>query len=299
MPVDPECGGDRIGGTGLGRLSVDPDADGRGLDVLVAPVSNACHVDAPFFLRGPQHRPISQPTTLHTIGGNDIGAQLSSAASSPARTDKIRGEGRFELNLGHILDAAGFPQEDTLVIRHTYKEDGLRAPDALTPEGVRDYTRGQLVRPGKFPAEPPRWWVVFVADVGRRARLYTVYDNAGEVAAERTPVDRFYDLRGTDVLGGLQGRLLIEWTKDTINWAKSGARAWSLPVLEVAGARRADLPNGEVGSRVPFWASMITSGRSVRGMGPVTSGGAPLRHERPADRDPLRPMGSSDTEFGS
>lgn len=146
----------------------------------------------------------------------------------------MRGGGSFTLTLGHILDAAGFPQEDTLVIRHTYKEDGLRAPEALTPELVRTYTRGQLVRPGKFPADPPRWWVVFVAEPGRRARLYTVYDNAGEVAAERTPIDRFYDIHEANTLVGLQGRLLIEWTKDTINWTKSGTTAWSLPILELA-----------------------------------------------------------------
>lgn len=148
----------------------------------------------------------------------------------------------FELTLGHILDAARIAPEDVLVIRHTYKEDGLRNVGSLTPDAVQTYTRGQLVKPGKFPQNPPRWWLVFMAESGRRSRPYTVYENAGEVAAERTAIDRFYDLRETDVLTSLRRRLLIEWTKDTINWAKLGPRAWSLPVLEIADPTVVEFP---------------------------------------------------------
>lgn len=136
--------------------------------------------------------------------------------------------------LAHVLEAASIPLEQTLIIRHTYNKDGLRSVRELTPELVRSYTRGQLREGGKFPADPPRWWVVFVKEPACKARLYTVYDNAGEIAAERTPVDRFYDLRDTDLLRKLRGKLLIQWTNDPINWAKSGATAWSFPVLEIA-----------------------------------------------------------------
>ncbi|WP_313025343.1 GIY-YIG nuclease family protein [Mobilicoccus sp.] len=148
----------------------------------------------------------------------------------------------FELTLGHVLDAAQISPDDVLVIRHTYKEDGLRNAGALTPEVMRIYTRGQLVKPGKFPQNPPCWWVVFMAESGRRSRLFTVYENAGEVEAERTAVDRFYDLRETNLLDSLRRRLLVEWTKDTINWAKTGPRAWPLPVLEIADPSVVEFP---------------------------------------------------------
>lgn len=42
--------------------------------------------------------------------------------------------------------------EDVLVIRHAYKADGLRSAADVTPDAVRAYTRGQLLKGGKFPA---------------------------------------------------------------------------------------------------------------------------------------------------
>lgn len=133
--------------------------------------------------------------------------------------------------LGDVLTGAQLRPDDVLVIRHTEKKDGLRDFNAVTPDQVRRYTRGQLLKRGKFPADPPRWWLVFLAEPGLRARLYTVYDNAGEARAERTAIDRFYDLRDTGILAELRGRLVIQWTRDAINWAKRGPVAWSLPVV--------------------------------------------------------------------
>jgi len=138
--------------------------------------------------------------------------------------------------LGEILEDADFVPEDVLVIRHAYKADGLRSAADVTPDTVRDYTRGQLLTGGKFPADPPRWWIVFIPDTGNRARLYTVYENHGELETERTDVDRFYDLRETDILADQRDHLVIEWGKDPINWVKSGYKAWTMPVVE-AGAQ--------------------------------------------------------------
>lgn len=133
--------------------------------------------------------------------------------------------------LGQVLEDADFVPEDILVIRHAYKADGLRSAADVTPDAVRDYTRGQLITGGKFPGDPPRWWLVFTPEPGNRGRLYTVYENAGEVAAERTDIDRFYDLRETDILVGLHDRLVVEWGRDPINWVKNGLKAWMLPVV--------------------------------------------------------------------
>jgi len=83
---------------------------------------------------------------------------------------------------------------------------------------------------------------VFIGGAGRPCRLYTVYENAGELREERTDVERSYDLRETDLLVGLRRRLLIEWTKDTVNWVKSGARARTLPVLEIPDPTVVEFP---------------------------------------------------------
>ena len=61
----------------------------------------------------------------------------------------------FTLTLGDVLHAAGIEPDDALVIRHTYKPDGLASPADATPEAVLAYTRVQHLRPGKIPAVRP------------------------------------------------------------------------------------------------------------------------------------------------
>jgi len=63
----------------------------------------------------------------------------------------------FTLTLGDVLHAGGIEATDVLVIRHTYKPDGLTSPADATPEAVLAYTRVQHLQPGKIPAVPPRW----------------------------------------------------------------------------------------------------------------------------------------------
>lgn len=78
---------------------------------------------------------------------------------------------------------------------------------------------------------------MFLAEPHLRCRLYTVYENAGEVWSERTAIDRCYDIRETGLLADQRGRLVVEWTRDAINWAKSGDKAWWLPVVGSAPLR--------------------------------------------------------------
>lgn len=147
---------------------------------------------------------------------------------------------QWRLRFGDVLRATGTDAEEVLVLRHTYRPDGLQAP--TNPERVLAYTRSQYIEPRKFPAIPPRWWCVFMAEPGLRSRLECVYENHGEVAAERTATNRFFDLRPSDLLSSMWGRLVIEWSRDPVNWAKSGPRAATFPVVEVADAQLEEFP---------------------------------------------------------
>lgn len=99
------------------------------------------------------------------------------------------------LTLGHVLAAIGAQQDppigldDMRVIRHSFntgEESGLRGPEDLTGDRVGQYTRLQGASPRQFPAEPEQFWVVLVADGKRRSRLWGVFENHGEITAERT-----------------------------------------------------------------------------------------------------------------
>ncbi|WP_227589814.1 GIY-YIG nuclease family protein [Demequina pelophila] len=145
------------------------------------------------------------------------------------------------LTLGDILGAAGLDEADSaLVIRHTFKEEGLQTPSDATPEGVLEYTRRQWVATLKFPKDPPRWWLVFLADGRRRSRFYRAYENRGET--HRDHEYRWFDLGEADLLGSLAGRLVIDWSKDTINWAKRGSRAEGFPVIEISDPETVPFP---------------------------------------------------------
>lgn len=151
-------------------------------------------------------------------------------------------ESRFVLNLGHVLSAAEVDPANVLVIRHTFKPDGLGSRAESTPERVLAYTREQLLRPGKIPAEPPRWWLIFFAESGRRCRLFTIYDNQGEAVEERTDSRRYFRLQETGLLETLKGRLLIEWSNDPVNWAKRGPIGAHFPIIEIADPQLVDFP---------------------------------------------------------
>ncbi len=154
----------------------------------------------------------------------------------------------FDLTLSHLLTAAGIEDnEAVLLVRHAYKPDGLRGPADMTLNKVLAYTREQN-RTGKFPANPPSLWLTFVADGGRRSRFVTAYDNLGVVDApdhipwKRAQAHRWFDLRQSELLKSLRDRLVIEWTSDTINWAKSGRRAEAMRVVEIADPEAVAFP---------------------------------------------------------
>lgn len=141
-----------------------------------------------------------------------------------------------ELNLGHILAAAGVANaDDVLVIRHTYKTlEGIRTSAEATPANLLAYTRHQDLGSSKIPQQPAGTWLVFMADGARRSRFACAYENRGESLGERTADFRFFDLHESELLASLRNRLVIDWPKDTINWAKRGASAASFPLVEVA-----------------------------------------------------------------
>lgn len=163
-----------------------------------------------------------------TVNGPDFVGRLPAALQDAA--------GHLgALHLMHILLATGVDPADVVIIRHTFNKDGLRTPSDVTPERVLEYTRQQGVERGhKLGVVPAGTWLVFISDGARRSRFYVAYDNLGEASKERTDRSRFFDLRESDLLRSLRGRLVIEWTPDTINWVKKATAAANLPVVEIA-----------------------------------------------------------------
>lgn len=119
-----------------------------------------------------------------------------------------------------------------IVIRHTFNADGLATAADITPEKVLAYTRVQGID-NKLGKTPPYIWLNFITDGGRRSRFFTTYENHGEVHEERTSDHRAFDLRPSTLLSALTNRLVIEWSKDAVNWAKRADRS-NFPVIEIA-----------------------------------------------------------------
>lgn len=141
-----------------------------------------------------------------------------------------------------MFRAAGLAPEDVVVIRHTLSRDGLRTTAEAAGPRLLPYTRSQAIRNSKLPAVPPRIWLNFLATTGRRARFITAFENHGEAPAERTDSLRFFDLRPSPVMAALADRLVIEWSKDAVNWAKAGTLAAAFPVVEVADPSSVPFP---------------------------------------------------------
>lgn len=146
-----------------------------------------------------------------------------------------------DLRLGHILAAAGLDPGQVLVLRHTLSSDGLVTTADLEPVPLQAYVRRQTIG-NKVKQNPPNLWLNFLADGARRSRFLTAYDNHGEVISERSHPYRYFDLRTSDSLARLRGRLVIEWSADAINWAKSGKVASNFPVVEIADPQAVPFP---------------------------------------------------------
>lgn len=105
------------------------------------------------------------------------------------------------LTIGHVLAGMGAESdpadrlEDVHIIRHSFQPgnpNALRGPEDLGQQRVLSYTREQDISPRRFPARPPRYWVILIADGQRRSRLWGTLENHGEIAAERTETHRFF-----------------------------------------------------------------------------------------------------------
>ncbi|MBB2996477.1 GIY-YIG nuclease family protein [Paeniglutamicibacter cryotolerans] len=146
-----------------------------------------------------------------------------------------------KLTLGNFFDATGVDSSQVLLLRHTYTADGLTGPSDLTPEKIHEYVRLQGID-NKIGRTPPFIWMNFIAAGGRRSRFLGAYENHGEIVHERTPTLRCFDLRPTQFLASFQGRLVIEWSKDAVNWAKSAKNTMSFPIMEISDPRPEPFP---------------------------------------------------------
>ena len=149
------------------------------------------------------------------------------------------------LTFGSILESSGIDPSQVLLIRHTYKKDGLKGPDDLTPGKIMAYAREQSSVVYKFPKDPPRIWLNFIAAGGTRCRFIGAYENHGESEAERTETRRFYRLTPSNCLEAFRDRLVIDWGTGAINWAKRGESGVSLQVTEIADAQAEAFPGFE------------------------------------------------------
>lgn len=157
----------------------------------------------------------------------------------------------MSLTLGQVLGGMGADSnpvvsiEDIYIIRHTFKPsdpDALRGPEDLTHERVLSYTTEQDLPP-RFPANPPRYWVILIADGGRRSRLWGTYENHGEVTTTSTKKYRLFDLRPIEFLAPLSGRLVVEWDNPR-SWHRNAGSATGarMSVLEIADRDKVHFP---------------------------------------------------------
>jgi hypothetical protein len=138
--------------------------------------------------------------------------------------------------LGDALAKAGLSLTETMVIRHAYvkvHKDGTPGINAdSTVEQVLAYTSTQSRDTKVFKKEPARHWVVFLPELGTRARLWGVVENRGEIDNDG-PL-RVFDLAlMPDVLGDVAGRLVIQWASPRAWWV-NGPTGQKYPVVEVA-----------------------------------------------------------------
>ncbi|THJ68584.1 GIY-YIG nuclease family protein [Arthrobacter echini] len=148
------------------------------------------------------------------------------------------------LTFGPVLLDAGIEFPDALVIRHAYvreHEDGALQgihADSTNAE-ILEYTRNQSANTQRFPAVPPRFWVVFIREGGNQARLWSVVENRGELSSDR--VRRTFDLVESEHLADLRNRLVVRWRSPRAWWMRATTAA-SYPVVGIADAEPVPFP---------------------------------------------------------
>ncbi|MFI8598274.1 GIY-YIG nuclease family protein [Rothia koreensis] len=147
------------------------------------------------------------------------------------------------LTFGTILSAAGIDPAEAPLIRHVFiKEHGDSSPGILpesTDERIMEYTTYQSISTKSFPAQPPRFWIVFIAEGSNRARLWSVVENHGLVSTEEHR--RVFDLTASDAMADLNNRLVISW-KSPRAWKVKATTAATYPILEIADAAPIPFP---------------------------------------------------------
>ena len=148
------------------------------------------------------------------------------------------------LTLSPILFDAGIDPLDALVFRHAYVEEhedsglpGIHA-DSTNSE-ILEYTRNQSANTQRFPAVPPRFWVVFIREGGDQARLWSVVENRGEISNDG--VRRLFDVVEVEHMADLRGRLVIGWRSPRSWWMRASTAA-SYPVMGIADAEPVPFP---------------------------------------------------------
>jgi hypothetical protein len=148
------------------------------------------------------------------------------------------------LTLGTILRSAGIDPDITQAIRHAYvrehEDTGLKGIHAdSTGEQIRAYTSQQSAKPGAFPVNPPKNWVVFIREGRDRARLWAVVENRGEIS--NNGALRTFDIEVSDDMADLRNRLVIGWRSPRA-WRLNGPTAAGYPVMEIADAQPRPFP---------------------------------------------------------
>jgi hypothetical protein len=124
------------------------------------------------------------------------------------------------VTLGSVLEEHGKAHspaivlEDIHVLRHTYVPGGheqIQAPEDLNDaDKLLAYTREQGFSAREFITDPPRYWVIMLADGGYRSRLWGAYENYGQLPMRQGDRYRLFDLR-PNFLAPLAGRLVVDW----------------------------------------------------------------------------------------
>ncbi len=181
------------------------------------------------------------------------------------------------LTLGPILADAGIDLNQAIAIRHAYTTDAGGIHADSTADDILAYTAEQSAVAVKFPAVPPKHWIVFIREGGAEARLWSVVENRGEVWNDGTR--RGFDVARTDHMPELRNRLVIGWRSPRTWWMR-GATAASYPVNGIADSEPIPFPGFDklvlsyprlqAVMREPRYATWRTALSSVKGVYLIT-----------------------------
>ena len=113
--------------------------------------------------------------------------------------------------LGDALAKAGLPLAETMVIRHAYLKVHKDGDPGINAESTFDqiltFTSTQSRDAKVFKKNPARYWIVFLPELGTRARLWAVVENLGEITNDG-PLRKFELQIRPKALSDLAGRLV-------------------------------------------------------------------------------------------